>query len=81
MTSQRNKKQEHKNEKVQGSHWIMGDGGSRGAPCRSHDITSCHAAHAHVRTYVHTNEISTLEMSTLEMSSLEITRLEMSFWK
>ena len=23
MTSQRNKKQEHKNEKLRGSHWIM----------------------------------------------------------
>ena len=36
MTSQRNKKQEHKNEKLHGSHWIMdpttGDCGSRGAP-------------------------------------------------
>ena len=55
MTGQRNKKQEHKNEKLQGSHWIMehgptGDSGSRGAPCRSHDITSCHAAHVHVCT-------------------------------
>ena len=79
MTSQRNKKQEHKNEKVQGSHWIMGDSGSRGAPCRSrHNFLPCRAC-AH--TYVRTNEISTLEMSTLEMSSLEITRLEMSFWK
>ena len=72
MTSQRNKKQEHKNEKLyDGSHWIMdpttGDCGSRGAPCRSHDITSCN--------------INFMEISTLEISNLEIARLEMSFWK